>query len=510
MSSRAPDRELTIEVTAEPAGWTFSAANAEAHQTPSDLGDDLLVLREALGFGVPVDGADDKAAAIVASLERLAAEVGDTLTALLPQEARDALDRLAAGAAVSGPVLVRLRVDGLDANRVLLLPWELLRSGGGFPLARGEIDLVREVVRPGLEQGLPEAPPPLTVVSHLAAPEGEDVPPLNLEEAAFRMAQALDHLRERTRFTELGTVGDLKAAVAAVKPTLLHFAGHGLPGKLLFEDDACAAEEVAVDELLNHLRLAAGGRLPLAVWLSCCYGAGPLGELAETLGERLAGAAAGRGASSETSREAGREWQAFTVESPSLCADLHHAGIPQVLGYFGPVPDALAVEVDRRLFEGLTGGGSGVEAVRQARLATRNPIATPEGKVRFPLAWALLALYHRGPDRPLAVPRGALPAAVEEALEPEVLQLEGVEVLRHGFIGRRRLLADLRKRRRQRERTLGLYGLGGLGKTATMTRLASILTGGGPGWHQRVLVVPAGERLRPESGEPDDPFLWLW
>jgi len=500
VSPRAPERELTIEVTAEPIAWRISAAGGKASHPPPGLDDDLLVLRQALGFGVPAEGGEEFATAVMA-LERLAAGVGEVLTALLPQQARDALDRLAASAAVSGPALVRLRVDGADAedtHRVLLLPWELLRSGGDFPLARGEIDLVREVVRGGLEEGFPDPPPQLTVVSHLAAPEGAGVPELNLEEAAFRMAQALDHLRERTRFTELGTLEDLVAAVAAVKPTLLHFAGHGLPGKLVFEDRACAPDEVAVDELLNRLRRAGGGRLPLAVWLSCCYGAGPVGELVEALEERLAGVSASR------------EWQAHLVESPSLCADLHHAGIPQVLGYFGPVPDPLAVEVDRRLFEGLTDGGSGIDAVRQARLAIRDPIATPHGKVRYPLAWALLALYHRGPDLPLATPRRELPAAVEEALRPEVLKLEGVEVLRHGFIGRRRLLAELRRRRKQGERVLGLYGFGGLGKTATMTRLASILTEGGSGWEKRVLVVPAGQRLSPEAGEADDPFLWLW
>lgn len=215
MSPRAPEGELTIEVTAEQTGWRFSAAGGEVRQAPPELGDDLLVLRQALGFGVPAEGGDDELTATVAALERLAAGVGDLLTALLPPQARDALDRLAGGAAVAGPALVRLRVGGSEANRALLLPWELLRSGGGFPLARGELDLVREAVRPGLEEGLPDPPPPLTVVSHLAAPEGEGVPPLNLEEAAFRMAQALDHLRERTRFTELGTVGDRAATGGA-------------------------------------------------------------------------------------------------------------------------------------------------------------------------------------------------------------------------------------------------------------------------------------------------------
>lgn len=502
----AAERDFTIALTAEPDRWTFRAAGAESSHPPPDLGDDLAALRRLAGHGIPVDAAGQplpEARSTEAALRDLALRVGSFLTALLPDAARAALDGLAASAATGGPALCRLRVDGSAADAALLLPWELLTPDSErFPVAAGELHLVREAHRPGLEDAvLPEPPPPLAVVAHLAAPEGEGLAELHLEDAAFRMAVALDRIRPRTRFTELGTLDDLAAAVREVRPTLLHFSGHGEPGHLVFEDQAGGPHRVPVNLLLGRLRQAME-TLPRAVWLSCCYGAGKPEEASPSPAAATPPALTG----------AAREWGMSAPESASLCADLHRAGIPQVLGYFGPVPDALAVEVDRRLFEGLAETGRTLEAVRRSRLAVQEVVDTPDGPYRFPLGWSLLAVYHRGPDRLLADPGQPLPRQLSDRLEPKALPLEGVEVLTHGFIGRRRLLAELRALRLDGVRVLGLYGLGGLGKTATMTRLASLLAGGGDGWQGKVLVIPGGEYTRAlaaGTGAPD-PFRWLW
>lgn len=502
----ATARDLTLALTAEPDRWTFRAAGAECAHPPPDLGDDLAALRRLAGAGIAVDAAGEplpESRGAAAALRDLAVRVGKALTALLPDAAREALTGLAATAAARGPALCRLRVDGAAADAALLLPWELVTPDGErFPVALGELHLVREALRPGLaDADLPETPPPLAVVAHLAAPEGEDVPELHLEDAAFRMAVAIDRIGDRTRFTELGTLDDLAAAAAAVRPTLLHFSGHGEPGHLLFEDETGGPHRVPVSQLLGRLS-AAMETLPRAVWLSCCFAAGGQGGATATSASPPPPAAAAVGIA--------REWGVAAPQSASLCADLHRAGIPQVLGYFGPVPDALAVEVDRRLFEGLAETGRTLEAVRRARLAVQDAIDTPDGPRRYPLAWALLALYHRGPDRLLADPGKPLPRRLSDRLEPQTLDLQGVEHLAHGFIGRRRLLAELRALRHEGERVLGLYGLGGLGKTASMTRLASILAGGGEGWQSRVLVIPAGEYSQALSAGAGDPFRWLW
>ncbi|HMP38414.1 MAG TPA: tetratricopeptide repeat protein, partial [Phycisphaerales bacterium] len=189
-----------------------------------------------------------------------------------------------------------------------------------------------------------------------------------------------------------------------------------------------------------------------------------------------------------------------TRRAPIIAAEFHRRGIPQVLGYFGPVPDPLAVEVDRALFEAIRVSGRTLHAVREARRRTQAPIATPEGPRCFPLAWSLLGLYHRGPDAPIADVTRPLDARQYQALERRPVALHGLQVLTHGFIGRRRLLASLRSDA-SRSRVVGLFGLGGLGKTATMIRLVRILHGSEESRIQKeVVVLPlaAGQEDRPD------------
>ena len=258
---------------------------------------------------------------------------------------------------------------------------------------------------------------------------------------------------------------------------------------------------IPIENVLKEL----GGtdhKLPSAVWLSCCYGAGPAKPPAPKDG--------GEGAGGGTTRaeRAEREWGMHQRQAPSIAADLHKQGVPQVLGYFGPVPDPLAARVDRQLFETLMETGSSLEAVRRARLGTKKRMNLGGEYVVFPLAWSLLGLYHRGPDHPLIAPNKTLSRAQSDALERTPLKLSGVEVLQHGFIGRRRLLGQLRKLRKENVRVIGLYGLGGLGKTATMVRLCSILAGvGRDKLEEQVVVLPAAEL---NEAPALSPFDWLW
>ncbi|MEM9489545.1 MAG: tetratricopeptide repeat protein, partial [Myxococcota bacterium] len=435
----------------------------------------------------------------VAGLRQRALTCGQRLAALLPARARQRIAQLAASTAVDGPAIVRLRVSGPALCSVMLLPWELLVIDARFPVADEQLHLLRESLRDGAAD-LPEDPPPLSVVAHVAAPRAAGLAELDLEEAAYRIAMALDPIADRVRFTEMGSVADLTDAVKAVQPVMLHFSGHGRPGQLAFEDEHGGVHWVPVDRLLAELRQSLD-RLPLAVWLSCCHSAGP--NRAPARNDRAGQPVVD--ARSSADEIAVREWGIEIERSTSAAADIHLAGIPQVLGYFGPVPDPLAARVDRQLFEALLETGSTLRAVQRARMGSVKPLPSGAGHVCFPLAWTLLALYHRGADRRLIEPGKALPRTVSSALERVPIALEGIQVLEHGFIGRRKLLAGLRTlRQRDNERVLGLYGLGGLGKTAVMVRLASILAGGGAHWQRRVVAIPAAEL--PDSIPP---FVWL-
>src|SRR5262249_37884142 len=139
------------------------------------------------------------------------------------------------------PVL-RIVASGSGAGAVMALPWELVRVGSEFPVETGRLHVVREVRAPGAEDG-PAEPEELRLLAHIAAPEGADpkgreVAPLELEDAAWRMARALDRLADRAavRWNDLGTLEHLAKGVTEHRPTLLHFAGHGSPGHLVLED----------------------------------------------------------------------------------------------------------------------------------------------------------------------------------------------------------------------------------------------------------------------------------
>lgn len=492
-----PEQALDVLIHAG-ARWVVEAAGERVEiEPPAITPIELATLRSVASHGLACERDGSLPAAARASLDLLDAQVrsvGERLAKVLPAKAMERLARMVGAAATREAGTLHLRVEGEphEVDEVMLLPWEMLAVDGRPPVRDGALHLVREVVVAGAE-GLPNDVTTPRVLAHVAAPEGEGVVELDLEAASYRIARALDPLRDFVRFTELGTLDDLERAAKALgHTTILHFSGHGSPEGLWFEDERGGPQQVSVGTLCDRFA-AAGTRLPAAVWLSCCYGAGK-------------GMAAKPGV---------REWGSVPTgdRSPSLAAALHRRGIPQVLGYFGPVDDALAARVDRDLFAALVDTGRTVEAVKRARVQSKQPIDGGLGWAMFPLAWSMLALYHRGPDRKLLDPKSLTKTENRRAhkwLAPERIEIQGARnlpVLQHGFVGRRRVLAELRRRQELGTRLLGLLGLGGLGKTATMIRLAIVLVGADK-TKQQVIALPIGDR-RSSSVVPSQPFAYL-
>ena len=87
-----------------------------------------------------------------------------------------------------------------DADRLLALPWELLRIDGDFPVEKGELDVSREAVQAELE-GLPKPDRPLSVVAAVAATthpghaQIEVSGDIDLETRGFLQAPLLDGQR---------------------------------------------------------------------------------------------------------------------------------------------------------------------------------------------------------------------------------------------------------------------------------------------------------------------------
>jgi hypothetical protein len=376
-----------------------------------------------------------------ADLNAHAAVLGDALFGVLFDAA--GADRLKQATLPGGSrPLITLRSDD---DSLLALPWELIRRQGDYLVRSGVVDLARATAGPVGENGSRRAPDgPFTLVVNVSAPEGGG---LSYEAESYRITRALSG-RCTLEPTELGTLEDLVATAARVRPTGIHFSGHGGPGTLLFEDDEGDQDPVPLTKLVERLRKAMpDGQLPPFFYLANCHGNSP-GLAADAPGLR------------------------------SLAAGLHRAGVGQVVGYFGPISDELSTQAEVALYTAIADGHPTTHALRQARAALDHPTGEQAHVLHdaLPFAWSQLVFYHRGPDHPLSLPPKSLDArAREDDLRRTYVDIDRRRVLATGFIGRRTELHRIRKRLRRGDRVFVLQGLGGLGKTTLAFHMLPLL-----------------------------------
>ncbi len=336
-----------------------------------------------------------------AALHTHAMQLGEALgKALLGDDDRKRI-RDASGRDGSPP-LVTLESDD---DLILSLPWELLRLDGQFAVREGRIDLVRTTT-PGSQQAPTLSKPDryLKLLVNVSAPEGSSGH-LDYEAESYRLHRAL-HDYSEIAFTELGSADDLVKGVAEHEPLGVHFSGHGAPGKLLFEDDEGQQDAVAINDLLRDIRTAAPDKFPRFFYLASCHGNDP-GNLEEG-----------------------------QVGSTISAAQLHREGVTQVVGYYGPIVDALSTVAEVAIYKAMGEGRTTLDGVRQARAALAQGVeitgkASHRAEVArerantFPFAWAQLVLYHRGPDHPLSL---ELPEKYVQAQEARLeRKYEGTE-----------------------------------------------------------------------------------
>jgi tetratricopeptide (TPR) repeat protein len=511
-------QRLDVEIEVQPEGpWT-----ARLKGCPDWHPSNLLADREwrpwidklrNLGVSpLPTDERGDLVREVIVAQVTLlstAAEAGQRLTeTLLSPEAREQLAAaIRAGRGGPPPFLV-IRVRPLASNpecehladRVLALPWELLWIEDGFPVEEGTLDVAREAVVPEMRK-VEEPDQPLTVVATIAAPV--DVTDFDYEEEMFRLWQAIGEkgAEKRLLVTDLGTLDELARTVEQHKPPVVHISAHGRPGVLLFEDESALSDAVEVGELVR--RFQDFGYLPRLIYLSACHGATAGGApIQETAGDRMV------------------EPAATSNTAPSTAAELHRAGFPQVVGYFGPVGDRQATRAAAVFYADLAAGKTAREALRHVRRESSQPVRDGgRATHRYPLGWAQLALYHRGSDHPTAQAssKGGEIQLPEESKRRQfdpmsktgetcsVEGIQGVQRLRFGFVGRRAPRAKALRRWADGQRCLVMCGLGGLGKTALCTELAPLLA-------RR--LRPGGARILAFDGRfagvQADPIFTLW
>ena len=347
-------------------------------------------------------------------------------------------------AAAQGDPPPPLLVIESNDDRILALPWELIRLDGRFAVHEGQLDVARSVPSANASE-LAQPAAPFSLLVNISAPDGSG---LDYERETYTIVRALnEHLG--VVVNEMGEVDDLIAGLKRDRPPLgVHFSGHGGPGTLVFEDEYGAAKTVAIPELLAEIRRNTAGRLPRFLFLACCHGGDPVASAGG--GKRL----------------------------PSAATALHRDGITQVVGYFGPVLDDLSTCAERVFYRELADGRRTRDAVRLARSEMRRASAAigrgfardfEEGLLRgpMPFAWAQMALYHRGPDYPLGTRihgTGAVAIETTERRTEAQYPNNRTRVLKAGFVGRRKEMHALRRDLRQGRYLHVVQGSGGLGK----------------------------------------------
>lgn len=233
---------LFLEIEPGSESWTVVAPSLSRtpHVVASPLQDARFLgeVRELRAWASrPIVQGDPLAPGTRDYLDRLSRKVGERITTiLLAEPAREALAaelRRAAGRRVR--LTIRVRDSGPLGDAALALPWELLApEPGTFALRSRSLQLIREVVMEGASD-LPAPDTSLAVAVMIAAPEDRTAIPY--EEESFRLQLALAPFGHEVAFSDLGGLRDLVQLVEDQVPSVIHFSGHGLPGRLLFENE---------------------------------------------------------------------------------------------------------------------------------------------------------------------------------------------------------------------------------------------------------------------------------
>ncbi|WP_373515466.1 CHAT domain-containing protein, partial [Persicitalea sp.] len=358
----------------------------------------------------------------------------------------------------SGKIRDLLLVVSTEEEAVQNLPWEmvlpLLTSVGSNALPRDNFGLVRsreKTVQAFNRQGPTAEAAPIKLLFIPALPENlsERSKMLEIEEEQKKIIDAVRRLEatgnERPKLVmeilDCANLDEIKAALAARSHDIVHISGHGQfvetdkKGILMMENEDGDQQEVAGYEL--GLALRAFSSIKLVV-LSAC--------------ETAVGGSEGS-----------------TAEQTAA------VGVPAVLAMRFSVTDAGARLFTEKLYERLAYGDSLTKAMHDARLglwqeAQHRRANAPQADI--PGEWFTPVLYQNQVIGPLTKPEQYNVDTLNRFYpKPDFLRNKYTRLIGEGFIGRKRLLIQLRQHLRQ-GRHVCLHGLGGLGKTTTAEAFA--------------------------------------
>ena len=350
-------QDLAFHLAPDTDGWHMTGPDGRERLVPTPLADrafgqSLIAFRRLARQATETDA--DRT-----SLHHNAVTLGRRLfDTLIGVDYRETLNR----ATVPNRPRPLLTIRSHD-DSVLALPWELVHDGQGFLVGDKKLDVARST--PGETHPHPIPQGQFNLVVNVSAPGDRRASQLDYEHESYRITRALEG-RCRMTPTELGTLDDLVQTVRIQKPRGIHFSGHGAPGVLVFENAEGDADRVPVSRLVAALRSAhPDGQLPPFFYLASCHGSDPGADVAE-----------------------------------STAAALHRAGVDQVVGYHGPIVDALSTRCEAELYGGVAAGDTTRCAIQRARDALQRPVdveddrhrepgeaTTAAGNRLFPFAW---------------------------------------------------------------------------------------------------------------------------
>jgi tetratricopeptide (TPR) repeat protein len=333
----------------------------------------------------------------------------------------------------NGAVLrISLRFDE-DVPEIAALPWEYLHNGKEFLIARKNILISRLPLGAVRVQSKP-LESMLRMLVIISGPDDPRVPPLNTKTEQEIILEAIDSLYRKQKikvdFTEDANFENIQDYLTEKDYHIVHLIGHGIfdeeseKGCLLFENEKGKPRLVDNEEVAE---LFAERGIRLVVLNSC-----------------------------QTSKGSNRKSFA------DLASVLSIRGVPAVVAMQYSILDKVAMKFAHTFYRTIANGKSVDLALKEARLTIKNSEKSNKADFATPV------LYLSDKD---CVRTGDLKSESSH-LEEKPMLLKDLQVMRAGFVSRRKELRLLRKGFESNiKRAAIIYGFGGLGKTVLAIRL---------------------------------------
>ena len=306
----------------------------------------------------------------------------------------------------------------------------------------------------GLGAKAPDPQPgPLKVLVAVGAPDEGKTPNavLDMERELQSILDAIEDARKYgnayVRILDVGSLDEIRHALAEQHYHVLHLSGHGNAGVLELEDEDGNPLQVTATDIANAIR-DSGKPAPLVFLASCLSGAGD-------------------------------------SDTASLAQGLLRQGVPAVLAMQTSVTDRYSTELARVLYTNLSQGdrplASQALALARQEVERERRQATTQGK-HYPAEYATPSLFCAAEEQPLLDRRLELAPPIQQTRKPAS---GAVPMLSIGdLIGRRVEVRRVMRVLTGDERCVSeigqkagvqLLGIGGVGKSAIAGRVMSRL-----------------------------------